>query len=141
MPYSWRALRIQKPNNVEKSSSSSGGVVCPTAASVSLSKTSMWEDLDDESDEEMDLKELGKALNDAATLASCASAKKPCSNHSSFVSRVIDTEIPGIVILFSQIFKIPFRVLLPSFFFFGKEWRLAGSTKAKCDIASFKFFG
>uniref|UniRef100_A0A6P6GFL2 programmed cell death protein 2-like n=1 Tax=Ziziphus jujuba TaxID=326968 RepID=A0A6P6GFL2_ZIZJJ len=93
-PLSWRALRIQKPSNVEKSSSSSGGVVCPTAASVSLSKTSMWEDLDDESDEEMDLKELGKALNDAATLASCASAKKPRSNHSSFVSRVIDTEIP-----------------------------------------------
>lgn len=122
MSYSWRALRIQKQNNAEKSSTSSGEVVRPTAASAPLSKTSLWEDLDDESDEDMDLEELGKALNDAASVASRATAKKPHRNHLS-ETKVVDAETPGIVIFLNKCSRFPtvscYLVLLLLFLFFS----------------------
>lgn len=92
---------------MDKSKTSSSEVAGPTAASISSSKINLWEDFDDESDEDMDLKELSQALNDAAALASHATAKKPHSGqHSktntkpsllSLMPSMLDTETPGTV--------------------------------------------
>ncbi|KAI5324280.1 hypothetical protein L3X38_033353 [Prunus dulcis] len=70
-PLSWRALRVQKLHNKEEPIAAYQEVV-PSTSSVSALNTSWWEDWDDE---DVDLEELGKALNAAASLAS--HAKKP----------------------------------------------------------------
>lgn len=102
MTCSWRALRLQRPDDAEKSTTTCQEVVPLTSSSVSVSKTSWWEDLDDE-DEDFDLEELGKALRNAASLAS--HTKKPHLNErnkpvaksspSSQLEKVVDTNTPG----------------------------------------------
>ncbi|GAV83702.1 PDCD2_C domain-containing protein [Cephalotus follicularis] len=69
-PLSWRALRIQKVENEPYSCSTSQEVVPSTATSGSVSNSKWWKDLDEESDEDIDLENLGKALAEAASLAS-----------------------------------------------------------------------
>uniref|UniRef100_A0A2P2J988 Uncharacterized protein MANES_12G143200 n=2 Tax=Rhizophora mucronata TaxID=61149 RepID=A0A2P2J988_RHIMU len=74
---SWRALRIQKLDNIESIVNSEE--MAPTKLpSISGSKNSWLEDLDNETDEDMDLDALGKALSEAGMLASCS--KKPLKN-------------------------------------------------------------
>lgn len=104
MSCSWRAVRLQRPDNAEKSTTTCQEVVPLTSSSVSVSKTSWWEDLDDENEnEDFDLEELGKALRNAASLAS--HTKKPHLNErnkpvaksspSSRLEKVVDADTPG----------------------------------------------
>ncbi|XAR62305.1 hypothetical protein NMG60_11017020 [Bertholletia excelsa] len=69
---SWRALRIQKSYVVEKSSITSLEVACPTTSTLSTStgdrKDELW--TFDGDDDDIDLEELGRALSEAASLAS-----------------------------------------------------------------------
>ncbi|KAJ7945326.1 programmed cell death protein 2-like [Quillaja saponaria] len=67
-PQSWQALRFQKSHDVEKPCSSTQDATSSTTSSVTVSNTSWWEDDDD--DDDMDLEELGRALSNAASLAS-----------------------------------------------------------------------
>ncbi|CAK7338058.1 unnamed protein product [Dovyalis caffra] len=62
----WRALRVQKVD-IERESSTSTEDVVPSTPPVSVSKAN-W--LDDDSDEDIDLEVLGKALSEVGTLAS-----------------------------------------------------------------------
>lgn len=99
MTCSWRALRVQKLHNKEEPNAASQEVV-PSTSSVSALNTSWWEDWDDE---DVDLEELGKALNAAASLAS--HAKKPrrkdkrktstMQSPSSQLEKVVDVNKPG----------------------------------------------
>ena len=107
---SWRALRVQKSPNTDKSPTTSQEAVSSPAPSpapsVSVSNTSWLEGFDDENGEEMDLEELSKALSEAATSAS--QSKKPQSKHHSMSNAkptpvsprtsTIDYSTPGMVI-------------------------------------------
>lgn len=102
LSYSWRALRIQKTHIVEELKNTSQEAVQQSVPEVA--STSLWDDLDDENDEDFDLEELGKALSEAATVASHAkkshSNEHPKTNKPSPLSatlQVEDTDIPGIV--------------------------------------------
>lgn len=107
MNYSWRAFRVQKLGS-ERESSTNAGEVVPSTPPVSASKAN-W--LDDESDEDMDLETLGKALSEAGILAS--RSKKPHGNcQSETVIRTspsvprtwpVDMETPGEVVLQKKI--------------------------------------
>ncbi|KAE8722342.1 putative Benzoate carboxyl methyltransferase [Hibiscus syriacus] len=102
-PLSWRVLRIQKVETESKESSSSATLHKPPAASstVSVSKTNWWENLSDEDDEDVDLKDLSKAFSEAASLIS--EPKKTNNNrnfegamkHSSLTAQTrVDTDTP-----------------------------------------------
>ncbi|XP_022739723.1 programmed cell death protein 2-like isoform X2 [Durio zibethinus] len=82
-PPSWRALRVQKMENNtnESSSAATPDKILAAASSVSVSKTSWWEDLGDEDDEDVDLEDLSKAFAEAAKLSS--RPKKTNSNRNS----------------------------------------------------------
>ncbi|XP_065866179.1 uncharacterized protein [Euphorbia lathyris] len=98
-PNSWRALRLQKLDNEREQFTSSEEVLPSAAPSVSVSKTN-W--LDDESDEDIDLEDLSKALSEAGFLAS--NSKKPQKNvqTESFINslslsptrKLVDLDIP-----------------------------------------------
>ncbi|KAK3211822.1 hypothetical protein Dsin_016528 [Dipteronia sinensis] len=68
-PLSWRAFRVQKFENAKESDIGTREVVPSKASPVSISKTSWWESFEDE-DDDVDLEKLGKALSEAASLAS-----------------------------------------------------------------------
>lgn len=103
---SWRALRVQKSPNTDKSPTTSQEAVSSPAPSVSVSNTSWLEGFDDENGEEMNLEELSKALSEAATSAS--QSKKPQSKHHSMSkakptpvsprTSMMDSSTPGMVI-------------------------------------------
>ncbi|KAL5818475.1 hypothetical protein ACOSQ3_022366 [Xanthoceras sorbifolium] len=82
-PLSWRAFRVQKLEHAKESDIGSQDMVHSKASPVSVSKTSWWEAFDDDSDDDddVDLEELGKALSEAASLAS--HSKKPHGNQTS----------------------------------------------------------
>ena len=97
--YSWRVLRVQKNHEVEKSQICTQDSASPTKSSQN---TSWWEDIDDGSDNDLDLKELSRALSEAGTLAS--NSKKPRANQhtKNFASAssnqrecVADNDTPG----------------------------------------------
>ncbi|KAJ4715600.1 Programmed cell death protein 2-like protein [Melia azedarach] len=77
-PLSWRALRVQKLDNGKESCSTSQETVPLDASPVSVSKSSWWDDETDDDDDDVDLEELGRALSEAANLAS--NSKKPQSS-------------------------------------------------------------
>ncbi|CAN1772871.1 Programmed cell death protein 2-like [Linum perenne] len=100
---SWRALRVQKLDDGGAMSMNNGKAVPSTTPSVSDSKTSWFDDLDDEDDEDIDLEALGRAFLEAgAALAS--SSKKECKKKRSGAgpsslpltpgTRVVDKETP-----------------------------------------------
>jgi len=95
---SWRALRVQKVDSERESSVSTEEVV-PSTLPVSVSKTN-W--LDDDSDEDIDLEALSKALSEAGTLASHSKKKdgnrrsESVVKNSTLVARTgVDMETPG----------------------------------------------
>lgn len=107
---SWRALRIQKSVNGEGLKSQSDKAVSSSASSVSDSKEECKRDIsssdsleedDDEDDDDIDLAELGRALSEAASLASQSKkqnhGRKLTAKTSSPVcaDRVIDKKLPG----------------------------------------------
>lgn len=96
-PLSWRALRVQKVDSESESSVSTEEVV-PSTPPVSVSKTN-W--LDDDSDEDIDLEALSKALSEAGTLASHSKKKdgnrrsESVVKNSTLVARTgVDMETP-----------------------------------------------
>lgn len=101
-PLSWQALRVQKLDNAKESSRASQEVAPSNALPVSVSKTSWWDDENEEDDEDVDLEELGKALSEAASVA--CHLKKPNANqhsksavkpsHLSPQDRVVDIDTP-----------------------------------------------
>ncbi|WCJ40824.1 programmed cell death 2 C-terminal domain-containing protein [Euphorbia peplus] len=82
-PNSWRALRLQKLDSQREASISSEETLPLTAPPVSDSKTS-W--LDDESDEDIDLEDLSKALSEAGFLASNSKKSHKSAQTKSFVN-------------------------------------------------------
>ncbi|KAK0607448.1 hypothetical protein LWI29_015203 [Acer saccharum] len=80
-PLSWRAFRVQKFETAKDSDIGTREVVPSKASPVSISKMSWWESFDDE-DDDVDLEKLGKALSEAASLAS-HSKKQHGSNQTS----------------------------------------------------------
>lgn len=101
-PLSWRALRVQKLDNAKESCSASQEVAPSNASPVSVSKTSWWDDENEDEDDDVDLEELGKALFEAASVTS--HSKKPNANrpsksavkpsHLSPKARVVDVDRP-----------------------------------------------
>ncbi|KAI4383505.1 hypothetical protein MLD38_009336 [Melastoma candidum] len=90
---SWRAVRIQKLCKGEEVDSTSQSGLHPTASSVSGKEKDWWVDSDEENDEEGDtfsFQELGRALSEAANLASqprkSKSQKLPDASGKSLVS-------------------------------------------------------
>lgn len=107
---SWRAIRIQKSVSSEGLKSQSDKAVSSPASSVSDSKEELKKDIssfdsleedDDEDDDDIDLAELGRALSEAASLASQSKKQnhgcKLTAKTSSPVcaARVIDKKLPG----------------------------------------------
>ncbi|KGN45848.1 programmed cell death protein 2-like [Cucumis sativus] len=95
----WRVLRVQK--SCDKEFSKVSQEIGPLTTSTSAAKTNWWEQLDEESDEEMDLEELQKAFSDVATKVSHAK-ETPSKSHSKTVTksltsrptRVVDVKTP-----------------------------------------------
>ncbi|CAN4106489.1 unnamed protein product [Withania somnifera] len=129
---SWRAIRIQKSVNSEGLKSQSDRAVSLPASSASDSKKERKKDIlsfdflaegDDEDDDDIDLAELGRALSEAASLAS--KSKKP--NHdrkltaktSSPVcaSRVIDKKLP----------------VIPCFYIYAEEEKFSKKDASVCS--------
>ncbi|CAN1772867.1 Programmed cell death protein 2-like [Linum perenne] len=77
---SWRALRVQKLDDGGAMSMNNGKAVPSTTPSVSDSKTSWFDDLDDEDDEDIDLEALGRAFLEAGAALASSSKKElaPC---------------------------------------------------------------
>ncbi|KAK9272753.1 hypothetical protein L1049_003130 [Liquidambar formosana] len=101
-PLSWRALRVQNSQNREASNTDSVEVAPSSASSASVSNTNWWEDLDDGDDEDVDLEELGRALSEAASLASHSKKQNRNQHPETNVkspplnprTRVVDTNMP-----------------------------------------------
>ncbi|KAF8019102.1 hypothetical protein BT93_H3855 [Corymbia citriodora subsp. variegata] len=100
-PLSWRAIRIQRSCEDKESNSTCRDVGMAATPSFSAGENDWWNDLD-ESDEDVDLEELGRALAKAATVTS--NLKKPNrhenseevakSSPSGPISRQVDDSIP-----------------------------------------------
>ncbi|CAN1772872.1 Programmed cell death protein 2-like [Linum perenne] len=73
---SWRALRVQKLDDGGAMSMNNGKAVPSTTPSVSDSKTSWFDDLDDEDDEDIDLEALGRAFLEAGAALASSSKKE-----------------------------------------------------------------
>lgn len=97
---SWRVFRVQK--SCDKEFSKVSQEIGPLTTSTSAAKTNWWQQLDEESDEEMDLAELQKAFSEVATKVSHAKGT-PSESHSKTVTksltsrptRVVDVKTPG----------------------------------------------
>ncbi|KAF5749921.1 programmed cell death protein 2-like [Tripterygium wilfordii] len=94
-PFSWRAIRVQKLHTENESHVNPQEKVVPkTTSSVAVSMNDWWGDSDN-SDEDIDLEALGKALSEAGSLAS--QSKKPHGNVKSPLLRakttVVDTSV------------------------------------------------
>ncbi|GLT68906.1 hypothetical protein SLA2020_410990 [Shorea laevis] len=99
-PLSWRAVRIQKVENVNESSP----IVTPekSESPVSVSTSKWWGSLDDDDDEDIDLEELGKAFAETASVTP-ESKKSDSKQHTKGVvkpsslspqARVVDKDTP-----------------------------------------------
>lgn len=103
MNCSWRALRLQKPDDGKELNVGPKEVAPEDASSASVSKNSWWKSFDDEDDDDINLEDLSKAFSELAT--SSTNAKKQNSNgHSKSVTKpvapirpkqVIDVDSPG----------------------------------------------
>ncbi|KAJ8543748.1 hypothetical protein K7X08_025366 [Anisodus acutangulus] len=101
---SWRAIRIQKSVNSEGLKSQSDTAVSSPASSISDSKKEWKKDIwsfdsleedDDEDDDDIDLAELGRALSEAASMAS--HSKKQNHGHD-LTSKTSSTVCAAIII-------------------------------------------
>ncbi|XVF17130.1 hypothetical protein REPUB_Repub10bG0092800 [Reevesia pubescens] len=130
-PLSWRALRIQKvENDANESSSAATQDKIPAAASpVSVSKTSWWENLGDEDDEDVDLEDLSKAFSEAASLSSQPKKTNSKQNSESAVkhssplttqTRGVDTDTP----------------VMPCFYIYGQAERSSKDFPSMCSNCS-----
>lgn len=110
LPYSWRAVRVQKSTSGEGSKPPSDDSAHLPASSVSTTnndwKKDFWtfdstEEEDNESNDDIDLEDLSRAFSEAASLA--LQSKKQIHNHEcdtipsplGHSTRVIDEKIPG----------------------------------------------
>ncbi|XP_002529228.2 programmed cell death protein 2-like isoform X1 [Ricinus communis] len=100
---SWRALRLQRLDDERKPSTSFEEAVAVTTTPVSVSKTNWLECLDDdESDKDLDLDALGKALSEAGSLASHSKKPQKTDQYESLVNsppmitrtRMVDMDSP-----------------------------------------------
>uniref|UniRef100_M1D340 Programmed cell death protein 2 C-terminal domain-containing protein n=1 Tax=Solanum tuberosum TaxID=4113 RepID=M1D340_SOLTU len=131
---SWRAIRIQKSVNSEGLKSQSDKAVSSSASSVSDSKeewkkdisssSSLEEDDDeDDDDDDIDLAELGRALSEAASLASQSKkqnhGRKLTAKISSPVcaDRVIDKKLP----------------VIPCFYIYAEEEKFSKKDASVCS--------
>ncbi|KAF9678792.1 hypothetical protein SADUNF_Sadunf07G0072900 [Salix dunnii] len=116
-PLSWRALRVQKVDS-ERESSVSAEEEVPSTPPVPVSKAN-W--LDDDSDEDIDLEALSKALSEAGTMASHSKKKdgnqrsESAVKNSTLVARTgVDMEMPGKSLIHSN-------QVVPCFYMYTQE--------------------
>ncbi|KAK6789452.1 hypothetical protein RDI58_013252 [Solanum bulbocastanum] len=129
---SWRAIRIQKSVNREGLKSQSDKAVSSSASSVSdlkeeskkdISSSDSLEEDDDEDDDDIDLAELGRALSEAASLASQSKKQnrgcKLTAKTSSPVcaDRVIDKKLP----------------VIPCFYIYAEEEKFSKKDASVCS--------
>ncbi|XP_038886302.1 programmed cell death protein 2-like [Benincasa hispida] len=95
----WRVLRVQKSCDQEFSKASQE--IFPLTTSTSAPKTNWWEQVDEESEEEMDLEELQRAFSEVATKVSHAKGTPSKSNSKTVTksstlspTRVVDVKTP-----------------------------------------------
>ncbi|TYK02400.1 programmed cell death protein 2-like [Cucumis melo var. makuwa] len=121
----WRVFRVQK--SCDKEFSKVSQEIGPLTTSTSAAKTNWWQQLDEESDEEMDLAELQKAFSEVATKVSHAKGT-PSESHSKTVTksltsrptRVVDVKTPEHKLGkgTEETFDINFRETLNPVYFF-----------------------
>lgn len=131
---SWRAIRIQKSVNSEGLKSLSDKAVSSPASSASDSKKEWKKDIwsfdsleedddEDEDDDDIDLAELGRALSEAASLASQSKkqnhGRKLTAKTSSPISvaRVIDKSLP----------------VIPCFYIYAEEEKFSKKDASVCS--------
>ncbi|XP_031277846.1 programmed cell death protein 2-like [Pistacia vera] len=122
-PLSWRALRVQKLDDVKESCSAAEEMV--PSNSVSGSKKSWWDSFDDDEDDDLDLEALGKALSEASSLASHSRKTKSNQNSKSSVKpsplsqqkRVVDVDTP----------------VVPCFYIYNHEVSLSKDVASICS--------
>ncbi|KAK6792087.1 hypothetical protein RDI58_011168 [Solanum bulbocastanum] len=137
---SWTAIRIQKSVNSEGLKSQSDKAVSLSESSVSDSKEEWKNDIsssdsleedDDEDDDDIDLAELGRALSEAASLAS--QSKKQNHGHKLTAKtsppvcadRVIDKKLPET--LFSLV------TVIPCFYIYAEEEKFSKKDASVCS--------
>uniref|UniRef100_A0A7C9B2Q4 Programmed cell death protein 2 C-terminal domain-containing protein n=1 Tax=Opuntia streptacantha TaxID=393608 RepID=A0A7C9B2Q4_OPUST len=84
---SWRAIRVQKPDKCEEAEAANSEAALSAVSSASASNSKWWDDLysfesdgEDCRDEDINMEELGRALSEAASVAS-GSAKETRKKH------------------------------------------------------------
>lgn len=112
-PLSWRVLRVQKSQNGEVPNTNLQEAVPSTASSVSLSKTHWWEHVDDGSDDDVDMEELGRAFSEASGLA--VNSKQQTSSQNS------ETSVKSSLIK-TKIGRVEFnKPVVPCFYIYTQE--------------------
>lgn len=137
---SWRAIRVQKPDHYEESKASNSKAASLSLSSVPASDTKWWDDLysfesegeDFGDNEEMNLEELGRALSEAASLAS-GSGKQNVKKKNETIGN-----LPSLNPKFRE---VDVSVLvLPCFYIYIQEDRSSRDLAAVCSSLSIKKF-
>ncbi|KAJ8620850.1 hypothetical protein MRB53_029379 [Persea americana] len=136
-PHSWRVLRLQKFPNAVESITAAEEVSSSAVSCESVSRSNWWEDLcengsgeedDDDNYGDVDLQELGRALSEAASLAS-HSKKQNGSMHPKDVAN-------GVPVKPSMIVKDACIPVVPCFYIYSQEEPASSDVSAICSSYS-----